>query len=74
MARIAIYPNLEAEMKRVGITQDDIGRIADKNRSTISDWMTGKTEAAFPIGVASRIRNEFFPDCSIEYLFATNGS
>lgn len=66
------YPNLAAEMSRNGY---DYGKlyegIADRfNRSadTVSNWFTGRA-GDLPTPVAFAIRDEYFPEYSIDYLF-----
>ena len=62
------YPNLEAEMKRVGVTGIMIAEYLHVGRNTISHWMNG-TKSAFPIATAKKIRDEFFKGQSLDYLF-----
>lgn len=64
-----IYPNLEAEMTRHGIKQEDFARMLGKRPETISSWMNGKS-GDFPVRAAMRIKEEKFPNCEVEYLFA----
>ena len=63
-----IYPNLEAEMTREGITKKDISEFLGKSTVTISNWMNGGA-GEFPVGAAMRMKAELFPNCSVEYLF-----
>lgn len=63
------YPNLAAEMARNGITERDIAEVAEKSPDTIRNWMRGKGE--IPIGKALIIRERFFPQSTIEYLYAS---
>ena len=62
-----IYPNLEAEMARHGVTQEDIAALAEKRPETISNWMNGKA-GEFPVGIAMKVAASYFPTCSVEYL------
>lgn len=36
--------NLKAEIKRVGMTIDDLGRLIGSSSTTVSDWITGNTQ------------------------------
>lgn len=69
-----LYPNLEAEMKRFGLDQSDIARTTGKHATTISDWMNGKVDSAFPVKHALKVQRELFPDLDVEYLFAEEPS
>ena len=62
-----LYNNLKAEMSRTKITQDDIAGILHITRYTFSKKMTGKNE--FNLKEILEIRNTFFPELSLEYLF-----
>lgn len=62
-----IYPNLEAEMARSGVTQKDVAFVVDKTPETISRWMNGK--GMFTVGAAFRVKEELFPDFDVDYLF-----
>ena len=63
------YPNLLAEMARTGVTQNEIGDAIDKKPSRVSELMNGKS-GGFSIQQAFVIRASFFPDHSVDYLFA----
>ena len=63
------YPNLEAEMKRSGITGSAIAERIGVGRNTLSGWMNG-ADAAFPIIKAKQVRDEFFVGQSLDYLFS----
>lgn len=67
---MAIYPNLEAEMARHGVTQRDLANKLGKTPETICNWMNGRS-GDFPIGSVFRLKDEFFPECTVEYLFAS---
>lgn len=66
-----LYPNLNAEMARYRIKRKDIadkfynGRVA-----TVSERLNGK----YPMDIdeAIAIRDEFFPNLTIDYLFDKN--
>ena len=63
------YPNLSAELKRYGITQSQMAERINKTPETVSRWMSGKN--AIPIGDCFRIKQELFPNLSVDYLFAS---
>ena len=62
------YPNLEAEMKRSGVTGTMVAERIGVGRGTLSNWMNG-ADAAFPIIKAKQVRDEFFAGQSLDYLF-----
>ena len=62
-----IYPNLEAEMARSGLTQKDVAPVVDKTPETVSRWMNGK--GTFSVGAAFIVKEELFPDLDVDYLF-----
>lgn len=63
-----MYPNLNAEMKRKNKKHPDIAEVLQINISTTSDKMTGKSD--FKLKECKKIRNELFPNLTIDYLFA----
>ena len=64
-----MYPNLNAEMKRIGVEQKDIARVLSKGADGISLKFNGKR--AWLLEEAKKIKSEFFPNLSLEYLFST---
>jgi len=61
------YPNLRAEMSRIGIKQIDIAKLLGVGEATISNKMKGKSK--FDINEAFLIKKTFFPNLSLDYLF-----
>lgn len=59
--------NLKAEMVRNGVTNEDISKVLGLRISTVSEKINGKYRFYFE--EAFKIRNHFFPKCSLEYLF-----
>lgn len=62
------YPNLRAEMSRIGIKQVDIAKLLGVGEATVSNKMKGKS--TFDIDEAFLIRENFFPNLSLDYLFS----
>jgi len=62
-----VYKNLEAEMVRIGIARKDLAALLNVRYATIVDKLKGKS--SFTLDEALRIKNSFFPNLSIEYLF-----
>lgn len=66
------YPNLAAEMSRSGIDYktlyDETAAKFEKSSETVSNWITGRA-GALPTEVAFSIRDEYFPGCTVDYLF-----
>ena len=63
-----MYPNLNAEMSRIGIEQKDIARVLGKGADGISLKINGKR--AWLLEEAKKIKSEFFPNfLLIIYLY-----
>ena len=63
------YQNLRAEMARHNVTQTALAEFLECRVATVNAWMQGH-DSGFPIKKAVAIKEEFFPGCSIDYLFA----
>ena len=67
------YPNLAAEMSRNGFDYGELyeNMASQFKRSTdsISNWITGRA-GELPTNIAFAIRDQYFPNCSIDYLFS----
>lgn len=59
--------NLEAEMKRKGISRSDIAKTLNVSYRTIHSKFNGKSEWSYADCV--KVRDEYFPDMLLEYLF-----
>ena len=62
-----MYKNLEAEMARQKITKINLSNLLEVRYATVLDKMSGKSR--FFYDEAIKIKNYFFPDLSLEYLF-----
>lgn len=62
------FPNLEAEMARLGIQRKDLAEKLDVRQATISDKLNGKF--SFTLDEALQVKEEFFPNLPLEYLFS----
>lgn len=62
-----MYPNLRAEMARHNVSMSDISRAARKTDRSIRDKISGKGD--FTLTEIIAIRDTFFPDRSLDYLF-----
>lgn len=62
-----MYPNLNAEMSRIGIEQKDIAKKLNKGADGVSLKINGKR--AWLLDEAKIIKAAFFPNLSIDYLF-----
>lgn len=60
--------NLIGEMKKAKITQSDLTKLLDSNNNTICQKINGKRE--FKASEMFLIKDTFFPELSLEYLFA----
>lgn len=62
-----MYPNLEAEIARKGITKTDLAKKINMPRTTFTHKLRGESE--FTVAEAKRIKKMIFPEHSIGYLF-----
>lgn len=62
-----MYRNLEAEMAREGISRKDVSKCLGLRYATVIDKMKGRTQ--FSIFEAFKLKDQYFPCLSIEYLF-----
>lgn len=62
-----MFHNLEAEMARKKLTKLDIQKELGLSQSTFYSKSNGKNE--FTLLEAQQIKNIFFPECSLDYLF-----
>lgn len=62
------FPNLEAEMARMGIQRKDLAEKLGVRPATISDKINGKFP--FTLDEVVAIKKSFFPNLSLEYLFS----
>lgn len=59
--------NLEAEMKRKGVSRSDIADTINVSYRTIHAKFNGESEWSYADCV--KVRDKYFPDMSLEYLF-----
>jgi hypothetical protein len=62
-----MYPNLEAEMARAGLTNKDGAGICGISEKAFSNKRTGATE--FVLSEMKALQQKVFPNCTLEYLF-----
>ena len=62
------YPNLSAEMRRFNIEQREIAEHIGRTPETVNRWLTGKNPPS--VEDAFKVRDTFFPNMSVDYLFA----
>lgn len=67
-----MYRNLEAELKRNGITRADIAAVLGINIATVSEKLTKPNRLKY--SEAAKIKKAFFGDMDIEYLFETTAA
>lgn len=65
-----MYCNLKAEMARKQIEIPAIMSVTGKSRAAVSKNLNGKGN--FSVTEAISIRNNLFPDLSIDYLFSVS--
>lgn len=66
-----MYPNLEAEIARHGLTNFDCAKICRITEKSFSNKRTGKTE--FVLSEMKALQSRF-TCCSLEYLFEDDGT
>lgn len=59
--------NLVAEMAREGLLYKDLAKALGRDERSVSNKISCKTE--FTRKEMVQIRNELFPECSLDYLF-----
>lgn len=64
-----MFKNLKAEMARSGKTNEDLAKVTGIDKASISNKRNGKTE--WTRREMYSIKTELFPECCIDYLFAT---
>lgn len=64
-----MYPNLDAEMTLRGIKRKDLAWLFNNRRATVSEKLNGKTPIM--LDEAFKIKLHYFPNLSIDYLFAS---
>lgn len=67
-----MFPNLEAEMARLKITQVKLAEIIGVTPTTLSFKLNGKSTLSLKECV--EIKKKVFPDKTLDYLFATEES
>lgn len=64
-----MFPNLKAELARIGKNQNYISEILRISKSTTHEKMTGKKE--FKLGECKTIKRNVAPNKTLDYLFTT---
>lgn len=63
------YVNLEAEIARKGLSKKEIAETLGVRLATVYDKLKGKYP--FTLDEAFKMRNTYFPEFTLEYLFYT---
>lgn len=61
------YLNLKGEMAKKNITIEDIAKLLNMHRNSISKKINGPS--SFSIEEAFAVKKKFFPDCDMKELF-----
>ncbi len=64
-----MFRNLEAELARKGITRAELAKVLGINIATMSEKLN--YNGRLKLSEAQMIRDELFPDHTVDYLFAT---
>lgn len=67
-----MYRNLEAELKRRSITKRQLSEALGVGATAVYKKLLGETE--FKLYEAMLIRDTFFPDMTMKYLFTEDGA
>lgn len=62
--------NLKAEMMRQSKSREDLAKLIGVSISTVNNKLTGRMD--FKMQEAIKIKTEWFPDLTLEYLFNVN--
>lgn len=62
-----MFPNLKAEIARKGYKEKDMAKKIGVSPRTLSNKITGRSD--FTLSEMLAIKQNFFPDLSLEYLF-----
>ena len=62
-----MFPNLNAELARKGLDIEDIASVIGRDKRTARNKINGVNE--FTLVEVFAIRDNLFPDLSLEYLF-----
>lgn len=65
-----LYPNFEAELVRKNLSRKDVANVLGINICTVTPKLKEPKRIKYHEVVA--IRNNLFPDLTIDYLFQTN--
>ncbi|AZS17414.1 XRE family transcriptional regulator [Paenibacillus lutimineralis] len=66
-----MYPNLVVEMGRKGLKRKDLAWMFKNRPATVSDKLNGKSPIL--IDEAMRIKDYYFPEFPLDYLFRQGG-
>jgi len=67
-----MFRNLEAEMVRKGVSKKEMAALIGVSYNTMRNKINGKQK--FFYDEACKIREHFFPELSLEYLFRSKNS
>ncbi len=62
-----MFSNLEAEIARKRLHKKELGKTLGVRQATIYDKLNGKSK--FTLKEALKIKNTYFPEMEIKYLF-----
>lgn len=62
-----MFNNLKAEMVRIGLTQRELAKALLIDEKTLSQKINGRSK--FDVDEMWLIKNEFFPNLQLDYLF-----
>ncbi len=65
---VKMFPNLEAELARVKLTNADCAKVCGLTEKGFSNKRCGNTE--FTLSEIKKLQRELFPGCTLEYLFS----
>lgn len=69
-----MYGNLIKAMSDKGVTYKQMGEMLNCKYQTVSDKIKGTTQSGITYSEAVKIKNVFFPEYDISYLFTETDS
>lgn len=61
------YLNLKGEMGKKDVTMESMSKLLKIHRNSVANKVNG--DSSFSIDESIKLRNQFFPDLELEYLF-----
>lgn len=70
MIKGSTFPNLIAEMARIGLGVVDLKELLKQSRKSVENKLSSKTP--FKVTEMKLIKSKYFPSMTLDYLFSEN--